>query len=101
MENINIYESIGKRTGGDIYIGVVGPVRAGKSTFIKRFMELMVLPGVTDVYEKERMLDEMPQSGTGRTEVQHSNKQVIQSNITYTGNCFGTDNLVATHWFCK
>ena len=67
MENINIYESIGKRTGGDIYIGVVGPVRAGKSTFIKRFMELMVLPGVTDVYEKERMLDEMPQSGTGRT----------------------------------
>ena len=49
MEKINIYESIGKRTGGDIYIGVVGPVRAGKSTFIKRFMELMVLPGVTDV----------------------------------------------------
>lgn len=67
MENINIYESIGKRTGGDIYIGVVGPVRAGKSTFIKRFMELMVLPGVKDTYEKERMLDEMPQSGTGRT----------------------------------
>ncbi len=67
MEKINIYESIGKRTGGDIYIGVVGPVRAGKSTFIKRFMELMVLPGITDVYEKERILDEMPQSGTGRT----------------------------------
>ena len=46
MENINIYENIGKRTGGDIYIGVVGPVRAGKSTFIKRFMDLMVIPNV-------------------------------------------------------
>lgn len=67
MENMNIYENIGKRTGGDIYVGVVGPVRAGKSTFIKRFMDLMVIPNVSDVYEKERILDEMPQSGTGRT----------------------------------
>ncbi|MDO4545064.1 MAG: stage IV sporulation protein A [Bacillota bacterium] len=67
MENINIYENIGKRTGGDIYIGVVGPVRAGKSTFIKRFMDLMVIPNVKNIYEKERILDEMPQSGTGKT----------------------------------
>lgn len=67
MENINIYEDIGKRTGGDVYIGVVGPVRAGKSTFIKRFMDLMVIPNVKDIYEKERILDEMPQSGTGKT----------------------------------
>lgn len=67
MENMNIYESIGKRTGGDIYIGVVGPVRAGKSTFIKRFMDLMVIPNVTDSYERQRIMDEMPQSGTGRT----------------------------------
>ena len=67
MENINIYENIGKRTGGDIYIGVVGPVRAGKSTFIKRFMDLMVIPNVKNAYEKQRLIDEMPQSGTGRT----------------------------------
>lgn len=67
MENISIYENIGKRTGGDIYIGVVGPVRAGKSTFIKRFMDLMVIPNVNNTYERQRILDEMPQSGTGRT----------------------------------
>ena len=67
MENINIYENIGKRTGGDIYIGVVGPVRAGKSTFIKRFMDLMVIPNVKNTYERQRILDEMPQSGTGKT----------------------------------
>lgn len=67
MENINIYENIGRRTGGDIYIGVVGPVRAGKSTFIKRFMDLLVIPNVSDTYEKQRIMDEMPQSGTGRT----------------------------------
>ncbi len=67
MENINIYESIGERTGGDIYMGVVGPVRAGKSTFIKRFMDLMVIPNVKNNYEKQRILDEMPQSGTGKT----------------------------------
>ena len=68
MENISIYENIGKRTGGDIYIGVVGPVRAGKSTFIKRFMDLMVIPNVNNTYERQRILDEMPQSGTGRTD---------------------------------
>lgn len=67
MENMSIYENIGRRTGGDIYMGVVGPVRAGKSTFIKRFMDLMVLPNVNDTYEKQRILDEMPQSGSGRT----------------------------------
>ena len=67
MGNMSIYENIGRRTGGDIYMGVVGPVRAGKSTFIKRFMDLMVLPNVSDIYEKQRILDEMPQSGSGRT----------------------------------
>lgn len=67
MENMNIYENIGRRTGGDIYIGVVGPVRVGKSTFIKRFMDLMVLPHVENRYERERILDEMPQSGSGKT----------------------------------
>lgn len=67
MENINIYEDIGRRTGGDIYIGVVGPVRVGKSTFIKRFMDLMVIPNVKNNYQRQRILDEMPQSGTGKT----------------------------------
>lgn len=67
MENHNIYTDIANRTGGDIYIGVVGPVRTGKSTFIKRFMEALVLPNISDPYERERARDEMPQSAAGRT----------------------------------
>ena len=66
MEN-QIYHQISARTGGDIYIGVVGPVRTGKSTLIKRFMETMVLPGMENLYKRERARDELPQSGTGRT----------------------------------
>lgn len=62
-----IYEDISRRTDGDIYIGVVGPVRTGKSTFIKRFMELTVIPGIENVYRRERARDELPQSGSGRT----------------------------------
>ena len=61
-----IYEEIAQRTQGDIYIGVVGPVRTGKSTFIKRFMETMVIPKIENVYRKERARDELPQSGSGR-----------------------------------
>lgn len=67
MENNTVYEQISARTGGDIYIGVVGPVRTGKSTLIKRFMETMVLPDMDNVYKRERARDELPQSGTGRT----------------------------------
>lgn len=67
MEQFDVYEDIAKRTGGDIYIGVVGPVRSGKSTFIKRFMELQVLPYITDENERMRAQDEMPQSGSGKT----------------------------------
>ena len=67
METHQIYEDIARRTGGDIYIGVVGPVRTGKSTFIKRFMETLVLPGIEDPYMRERARDELPQSGSGRT----------------------------------
>ncbi|SHJ57183.1 stage IV sporulation protein A [Tepidibacter formicigenes] len=63
----NIYEDISKRTQGDIYIGVVGPVRTGKSTFIKKFMELLVLPNIENDYKRERTRDELPQSGTGKT----------------------------------
>ncbi|MDO4482546.1 MAG: stage IV sporulation protein A [Bacillota bacterium] len=67
MEKLNIYESISERTQGNIYIGVVGPVRTGKSTFIKRFMDLLVVPNIENTYVKERVKDELPQSGGGRT----------------------------------
>ncbi len=67
MSNFDIYKDIAERTKGDIYIGVVGPVRTGKSTFIKKFMDLLVLPNIVDDYERERAIDELPQSGTGRT----------------------------------
>lgn len=62
-----IYADIAERTGGNIYIGVVGPVRTGKSTFIKRIMETLVIPCIEDPYRKERAKDELPQSGSGRT----------------------------------
>lgn len=67
MINKSIYEEIGIRSGGDIYVGVVGPVRTGKSTFIRRFMDIMVIPAISDQYEKTRVTDELPQSGEGRT----------------------------------
>lgn len=67
MTNTNIYGDIAERTKGDIYIGVVGPVRTGKSTFIKRVMEQLVLPNMTGGYDKKRALDEMPQSAGGKT----------------------------------
>lgn len=63
----NIYQDIAARTGGNIYIGVVGPVRTGKSTLIKRIMEQWVIPAIDDPYRKERARDELPQSGSGRT----------------------------------
>lgn len=67
MSENKIYETIAKRCGGDVYVGVVGPVRTGKSTFIHRFMESVVLPNISDEYERERALDEIPQSGSGKT----------------------------------
>ncbi|MDD2433215.1 MAG: stage IV sporulation protein A [Clostridia bacterium] len=63
----NIFRDIAERTGGDVYLGVVGPVRVGKSTFIKRFMDLLVIPNITNEYDRERTIDELPQSGAGRT----------------------------------
>ena len=67
MDRTELYRDIAERTNGDIYIGVVGPVRTGKSTFIKRFMDLLVLPGMEDPHAKERLTDELPQSAAGRT----------------------------------
>ncbi len=63
----NLYEDIARRTGGNIYIGVVGPVRTGKSTFIKRLMEELVIPNIEDLYRRERAKDELPQSASGKT----------------------------------
>ena len=65
--NHSIYKDIATRTKGDIYIGVVGPVRTGKSTFIRRFMDIAVLPQITDNYDRQRTEDELPQSAQGRT----------------------------------
>ncbi|MBP0959335.1 MAG: stage IV sporulation protein A, partial [Oscillospiraceae bacterium] len=67
MVNNNIYNDISKRTDGDIYIGIVGPVRTGKSTFIKKFMETLVIPNIESTYRKERAIDELPQSAAGKT----------------------------------
>ncbi len=67
MEQTSIYEQIAQRTDGSVYIGVVGPVRTGKSTFIKRFMEELVIPHIDNVYRRERARDELPQSGSGKT----------------------------------
>ncbi len=67
MAEYNIYQDISERSGGDVYIGVVGPVRTGKSTFIKKFMDLLVIPNISNVYQAERTKDELPQSAGGRT----------------------------------
>lgn len=64
---MDIYKDIEKRTNGEIYMGIVGPVRSGKSTFIKRFMELLVIPKIEDEHSKKRALDELPQSAAGKT----------------------------------
>lgn len=66
-DNLKLYQDIANRTDGDIYIGVVGPVRTGKSTFIKNFMDLLVLPNIDNSYKRERAMDELPQSASGRT----------------------------------
>ena len=67
MEKIDVIKSISERCGGDIYLGVVGAVRTGKSTFIKKFMESLVIPNIQDEFERKRTLDELPQSAAGKT----------------------------------
>lgn len=67
MDKFDIYNDIAERTSGDIYLGVVGPVRTGKSTFIKRFMDLLVIPNIENTFRQERAKDELPQSGAGKT----------------------------------
>ncbi|WP_426349275.1 stage IV sporulation protein A [Alloiococcus sp. CFN-8] len=85
MDNFNIYKDIAERTQGDIYVGVVGPVRTGKSTFIKRFMDMMVIPKIENAYKKERAKDELPQSGSGKsihtTEPKFVPNEAVEINI--------------------
>ena len=82
MSESTIYEDIALRTDGDIYLGVVGPVRTGKSTFIKRFMETLVIPRIDNVYRKERARDELPQSGSGRTIMTAEPKFIPEEAVT-------------------
>lgn len=82
MSEHSIYSDIARRTGGDVYIGVVGPVRSGKSTFIKRFMEAMVLPNIKVGYERDRARDELPQSAGGRTVMTTEPKFIPDNAVT-------------------
>lgn len=87
----SIYQQIAERTGGDIYLGVVGPVRTGKSTFVKRVMETLVIPHIENKYQKERAIDELPQSASGRTIMTSEPKFVPEEAVTITPD--GTANL--------
>ena len=81
MEKIDIIKSITERCGGDIYLGVVGAVRTGKSTFIKKFMESIVIPNIADEYERKRTLDELPQSAAGKT-IMTTEPKFVPANAT-------------------
>ena len=83
MENYSVYEDIAMRTGGDIYVGVVGPVRTGKSTFIRRFMETLVLPQVP-AEKLAEMRDELPQAGAGKTVMTTEPKFVPAKGVNIT-----------------
>ena len=85
LEKVDIFSDISKRTNGDIYLGVVGAVRTGKSTFIKKFMELVVLPNMEDESERERAMDELPQSAAG--------KQIMTTEPKFVPNQAATINL--------
>ena len=91
MENENVIASISKRGNGQIYLGVVGAVRTGKSTFIKRFIENMVVPNIEDEYEKQKCLDEVPQSAQGKTIMTTEPKFVPSSGATIKVDEFTTE----------
>ena len=82
MNETNIYRDIAERTDGAFMLGVVGPVRTGKSTFIKRFMEMMVIPQIDNTYMRERAKDELPQSGSGKTIMTAEPKFVPEDAVT-------------------
>ena len=91
MERMELYQDIAKRTQGDIYLGVVGPVRTGKSTFIKRFVDLLVLPEIENEHVRTRVVDELPQSGTGKTIMTTQPKfvpnEAVRLNIGENAHC--------------
>lgn len=93
MEGTNIYDTIAQRTQGDIYIGVVGPVRTGKSTFIKRFMDTLVIPNIESSYRRERATDELPQSAAGRTIMTTEPKFIPEQAVTITVDGTATLNV--------
>ncbi|HCA31014.1 MAG TPA: stage IV sporulation protein A [Ruminococcaceae bacterium] len=93
MEATNIYDTIAQRTQGDIYIGVVGPVRTGKSTFIKRFMDTLVIPNIDSSYRRERANDELPQSAAGRTIMTTEPKFIPEQAVTITIDGTATMNV--------
>lgn len=82
MEAFDVYRDIAERTDGEIYIGVVGPVRTGKSTLVKKFLELLVIPNILEEYDRQRTIDEMPQSGAGRTVMTTEPKFVPDEGVT-------------------
>ncbi len=82
MEQTNLYADIAARTGGDIYVGIVGPVRTGKSTFIKKFMETLVIPNIESDYRRERATDELPQSAAGKTIMTTEPKFIPEEAVT-------------------
>lgn len=82
MEGFNVYKDIQDRTGGEIYIGVVGPVRTGKSTFIKNFMDTVVIPNIPDGLQRDRAIDELPQSAAGRTIMTTEPKFIPEQAVT-------------------
>ena len=84
MKSVDIYKDIAVRTGGDIYIGVVGPVRTGKSTFIQNFMERLVIPSIDDKHKQERAVDELPQSAAGKTIMTTEPKFVPNESVEIT-----------------
>lgn len=86
MNSYNIYSDIAKRTNGDIYVGVVGPVRTGKSTFIRNFLNTLVIPNIADENFKERVIDEIPQSGDGKTIMTTQPKFIPNESVAITVN---------------
>lgn len=93
MMNTTIYQHIAQRTGGDVYIGVVGPVRSGKSTFIKRFMDALVIPRIDSEYKRERATDELPQSAAGRTIMTTEPKFIPEEAVSITVGDHATMNV--------
>ena len=91
MEKIDVIKSITERTGGEIYLGVVGAVRTGKSTFIKKVIETLVVPNIEDEYEKKRTLDEIPQSAAGKTIMTTEPKFVPSNGATINIDDFSTN----------